>query len=91
MEHGFPVLAISAEGAAARDMAELERELGGRAPVLRLAPDPAAALPIPGGIPEALTPIVAVVRAQQLAYAVTLARGLDPDEPPGLSKVTPTR
>jgi glucosamine--fructose-6-phosphate aminotransferase (isomerizing) len=91
MEHGFPVLSISAEGAAAADMAELERELGGRAPLLRLAPEPDAALPIPAGIPEALTPIVAVVRAQQLAREVTLARGLDPDAPPGLSKVTPTR
>jgi len=90
MEHGFPVLALSAEGAAARDMADLEQRLRGRAPLLRLAPDPSAALPIPAGIPEALTPIVAVVRAQQLALEVTLARGLDPDAPPGLSKVTST-
>ena len=83
MEHGFPVLALSAEGAAARDMADLEQRLRGRAPLLRLAPDPSAALPIPAGIPEALTPIVAVVRAQQLALEVTLARGLTPTRRPG--------
>jgi fructoselysine-6-P-deglycase FrlB-like protein len=51
----------------------------------------AAELPIPTGIPEALAPIVAVARAQQLSAEVALARGLDPDAPPGLTKVTPTR
>jgi len=70
MEHGFRVLALSAEGAAAAGMAELEHELRDRAPLRRLAPDPGAALPIPAGIAEALTPIVAVVRAQQLAREV---------------------
>jgi glutamine---fructose-6-phosphate transaminase (isomerizing) len=91
MAHAFPVLAISAEGAAARDLAQVEAQLRGRgAPLLRLAPGDGE-LPIPSGIPEALSPIVAVARAQQLAREVTLARGLDPDTPPGLSKVTPTR
>jgi glucosamine--fructose-6-phosphate aminotransferase (isomerizing) len=91
IQRAFPVLALSAGGAAAADMAELEtvlRDHGG--PLLRLAPDPAAELPIPAGMPEALAPIVAVVRAQQLAREVALARGLDPDAPPGLSKVTAT-
>ena len=32
----------------------------------------------------------AVVRAQQLALALALRRGVDPDAPPGLRKVTPT-
>ena len=92
MQRAFPVLALSAAGAAAADMAELEdvlRAHGG--PLLRLAPDPAADLPVPAGLPEALAPIVSVVRAQQLAREVALARGLDPDAPPGLSKVTATR
>jgi len=34
--------------------------------------------------------IAATVRGQQIAYALALARGLDPDSPQGLSKVTPT-
>jgi len=92
MQHAFPVLALSAGGGAGADMAELEDILRGHGgPLLRLAPDPSAELAIPAGIPEALTPIVAVVRAQQLSAQVALARGLDPDAPPGLSKVTPTR
>lgn len=92
LQQGFPVLSLSAPGAAADDMAELEAHLRGRGtPLLRLAPDPEAELPVPSGAPEALAPLVAVVRAQQLAREVALARGLDPDEPPGLTKVTATR
>jgi glucosamine--fructose-6-phosphate aminotransferase (isomerizing) len=91
VQRAFPVLALSAAGAAAADIAELEETLRDHAgPLLRLAPDPAADLPLPQGLPEALAPIVAVVRAQQLAREVALARGLDPDHPPGLSKVTAT-
>jgi glutamine---fructose-6-phosphate transaminase (isomerizing) len=92
VQHAFPVLSISDGGAAAAGMAELERELTQRdAPLVRLAPDPGAQLPIPAGIAEALAPIVTVVRAQQLAREIALARGLDPDAPPGLAKVTMTQ
>jgi glutamine---fructose-6-phosphate transaminase (isomerizing) len=41
-------------------------------------------------MPEALAPIAAVVRGQQLAHALALALGYDPDAPTGLSKVTAT-
>ena len=51
---------------------------------------PGADLPLPGGLAEPLLAIPASVRAQQLALAVARRRGLDPDEPPGLGKVTPT-
>jgi glutamine---fructose-6-phosphate transaminase (isomerizing) len=92
MQHAFPVLALSDGGAAAADMDELVQELRDRgAPLLRLGPGAGVELPIASGVPEALAPLVTVVRAQQLAREVTLARGLDPDAPPGLSKVTPTR
>src|SRR3954463_9090650 len=53
---------------------------GARAP----PPGEAPALPLPAGVPEALAPIVAVVRAQQLALALARRRGLDPDAPEGL-------
>jgi fructoselysine-6-P-deglycase FrlB-like protein len=58
--------------------------------VLRLADRPDADLPYEEGLPEPLCALPATVRAQQLALALALLRGIDPDEPPGLRKVTPT-
>ncbi|HEY4277253.1 MAG TPA: SIS domain-containing protein [Conexibacter sp.] len=87
---GFPVLALSAPGPARDDVAALVatlRERGAR--VLEIACDPAAALPLPAVV-EGLAPIVAVVRAQQLARELALVRGRDPDAPAGLRKVTAT-
>jgi glutamine---fructose-6-phosphate transaminase (isomerizing) len=48
------------------------------------------ALPLPA-MPEWLSPIVAVVPGQIFALGLSLARGMQPDTPPGLSKVTHTR
>jgi glucosamine--fructose-6-phosphate aminotransferase (isomerizing) len=87
----LPLLAVSASGPAAADVEALAAELeAAGTPLLRLADSPAADLPYPGGLAEALCAIPAAVRAQQLALALALRRGLDPDEPPGLRKVTPT-
>lgn len=87
----LPLLAVSASGPAAQDVEELAGQLeGAGTPVLRLADRADADLPYPGGLPEPLCAIPAAVRAQQLALAVALRRGMDPDDPPGLSKVTPT-
>jgi glucosamine--fructose-6-phosphate aminotransferase (isomerizing) len=47
-------------------------------------------LAVPAGIPEWLSPIVAVAPGQLWALGVSLARGMSPDAPPGLSKVTET-
>jgi glucosamine--fructose-6-phosphate aminotransferase (isomerizing) len=47
-----------------------------------------ADMPLPPRVPAPLLALPAAVRAQQLALAVALRRGLDPDEPPGLTKVT---
>jgi glutamine---fructose-6-phosphate transaminase (isomerizing) len=46
---------------------------------------------VPGDLPEPLMPVPVAVRGQQLARALALHRGLDPDHPEGLRKVTPTR
>lgn len=40
---------------------------------------------------ELLSPLVDILPAQLLAYHLTVARGLDPDSPRGLTKVTITR
>jgi glucosamine--fructose-6-phosphate aminotransferase (isomerizing) len=60
------------------------------ADVARAAPGDAD-LPLPVGVPEALTVVTATVRGQQLALALAEARGVDPDAPAGLSKVTATK
>ena len=91
IEPGFPVLALHAEGPARADMRDLVDDLRRRgADVAVVAHEEGAALPLPPGMPEALAPIVAVVRAQQLTLALARRRGLDPDAPEGLSKVTIT-
>jgi glucosamine--fructose-6-phosphate aminotransferase (isomerizing) len=87
----LPVLTLAAGGPAAADVTEFAdaaRERGGR--VLTIAPDAGADLPIPASVPDGLAGITAVVRAQQLAREVSLRRGIDPDSPFGLSKVTET-
>ncbi len=48
------------------------------------------ALRLPLGVPEWLSPLVAVVPGQLWALGFSLARGLHPDAPRGLTKVTHT-
>ena len=48
-------------------------------------------LAMPEGVPEWLGPIVAIVPAQLHALHLTRARGLDPERPRAISKVTRTR
>jgi len=87
----IPVLAVSAGGPAAADVEELAAQLErGGTTVLRIADSAGAGLPYPGGLPEPLCTVPATIRAQQLALALARRRDLDPDEPPGLGKVTPT-
>jgi glutamine---fructose-6-phosphate transaminase (isomerizing) len=87
----LPLLAVSAPGPAAADVDELAERLGrAGAPVTRIAARADAELPYAPGLPEPLATIPAAVRAQQLALALARRRGVDPDRPPGLAKVTPT-
>lgn len=88
---GFPVVALNVPGPGFEDMAELVGELRYRgAHVLTVASEDWADVPLPRGMPEALAPIVAVVRGQQLAFALATRLGVDVDQPGGLSKVTAT-
>lgn len=97
VERGFPVIAIVPEGAVTAEMLEFlgrlrepEAELvviSAREEALKLAQTPLA---VPAGIPEWLSPMVTVVPGQIFALGLTLARGLDPDRPRGLRKVTLT-
>ena len=89
---GLTAVVVSPPGTATEaDLAELAAELGRRgSPVLLVGPAGRGALPVPR-LPELLSPIVALVPGQLLAFHAARARGLDPDAPRGLSKVTETR
>jgi glutamine---fructose-6-phosphate transaminase (isomerizing) len=88
---GLPVLAFAHPGPAAADLAELAADLLDRGANVRLAgPVAGSAMPWPAQAPEVAAPVLAVVRAQQLALALARRLGRDPDQPAGLRKVTVT-
>jgi glucosamine--fructose-6-phosphate aminotransferase (isomerizing) len=88
---GPPVLGFAHPGPAADDVIALVSELGQRGATARLAgPVAGSTLPWPSAAPEALAPVLAVVRGQQVALALAKRLGRDPDNPPGLNKVTAT-
>ncbi|MBF0689414.1 MAG: SIS domain-containing protein [Cellulomonas sp.] len=45
---------------------------------------------LPSGVPDELVPLLEIIPFQLLALELSLARGLDPDRPRGLTKVTLT-
>ena len=89
--HGLPVVVLRSSGPALSDVTSLVEELRARqASVLVVGSGDRVDLSLPAKAPEALTPIVAVVRGQQLAHELALRLGYDPDSPEGLTKVTRT-
>ena len=97
VEPRYPVLLFAAPGRTLGGMLELEAELRRRdaetfvvAGAGTAVPAPATVIPLPLDLPEELTPLVTALPGQLLALHLSLARGLDPDTPRGLSKVTRT-
>jgi glucosamine--fructose-6-phosphate aminotransferase (isomerizing) len=87
----FPVLVFAADASSAADTTRLVEDLRGRdVPTVTVGPGPGCDLPTPVGPPEALQVILGAIRLQQLSVALAVARGLDPDSPPLLAKVTLT-
>jgi glucosamine--fructose-6-phosphate aminotransferase (isomerizing) len=98
IDRGFPAVLVAPSGRVLSDLAEVAVRLDGRgAELVAISDDPAilgrarTQLPLPTGAPEWLSPMVAVVPGQLFAVALARTRGLDPDKPRGLSKVTETR
>jgi len=97
VEPRFPVLLYAAPGKTLAGMLALDAELRRRGAETFVVADPRTPVPgsattlrVPLAVPEELTPLVAVLPGQLLALHLSLARGLDPDSPRGLSKVTRT-
>jgi glucosamine--fructose-6-phosphate aminotransferase (isomerizing) len=99
IEPGVPVLAVAPSGAPEAAMADLLRSLrDDHAAELLVVSDQADvrsigrwSMAIPEGVPEWLRPVVSIVPGQLHALHLTRARGLDPEQPRAISKVTRTR
>lgn len=97
VEPGFPVVLVDGRGQVSADMESIGRRLADQGcRVVRLldgAGDHGAAdatVSLDSGLPEELTPLTLAVLGQLLAHRVALARGIDPDRPRALNKVTRT-
>jgi glucosamine--fructose-6-phosphate aminotransferase (isomerizing) len=95
---GFPVILIAPRGSVFDDVRELATDVHSLGAELLIISDDQAllhmahlAMPLPGGLPEWLTPLVTVLPGQLFAVALAEAKGLDPDSPTGLRKVTETK
>ena len=99
VEQGFPVLVVMPKGEVFPEMLELVKRLkqenrvtllvvSNHAEALSIG---AANISLPGDMPEWISPIVSVVAAQLFSYWITKFKGLDPENPRGLTKVTETK
>jgi glucosamine--fructose-6-phosphate aminotransferase (isomerizing) len=90
IDASVPVIAISSPGRGGEAMRPaLERLATLDTHILLVGAD--GDLPIAAGaIPEHLLPILEILPLQRLAWRVALDRGVNPDRPRGLSKVTQT-
>jgi glucosamine--fructose-6-phosphate aminotransferase (isomerizing) len=95
---GFPVMVVAPGGRVSEDIYNLIVELVRREAELLIISDETRFLeraqlpmPLPQGVPEWLSPLVAVIPGQLFGMALAKAKGLNPDQPPGLTKVTETR
>jgi len=95
---GFPVMAIAPDGKVLNSMLDLlthlKKDLLAELVVIsntnRALSMAQTQFAIPSDMPEWLSPLVAIVPAQLFAYHLTLARGLDPNQPRTIHKVTET-
>ncbi len=97
-EPGFPVVAVAPSGKALPGMIDLLDNLNEKEAECIVFSDDETALAkgtkgvlLPRGVPEWLTPVVAVIPGQVFAMRVALAKGYPVDKPRGLTKVTMTR
>jgi glutamine---fructose-6-phosphate transaminase (isomerizing) len=99
IEGGFPVMAVSPSGKVFDSMMEMLLKLhdeqsaelvviSDSQQALELAQSP---IPLPTGIPEWISPIVAIVPAQLFACHLTQAKGFDTEKPRTIGKVTETK
>ncbi len=96
IDRGFPVIAIVPDGNGGEALRPVLEKLRERGADTLIVGDPGAVplgtlgFALPGLGPECLTPILAILPVQQMAWHLARERGTDPDQPRGLRKVTAT-
>jgi glucosamine--fructose-6-phosphate aminotransferase (isomerizing) len=98
VEGGFPVLAVAPQGKVFDTMLEMLTRLRQKqnAELVVISDDERAlslaqsAIKLPTGIPEWLTPLVAIVAGQLFACHLTQVKGYDTESPRTITKVTET-
>lgn len=98
VEGGFPVMAIAPRGKVFDSMLEMLGHLRGDqlAELVIISDDKRALslsqspIQLPDRIPEWLTPIISIIPAQLFSYHLTKAKGLNPENPRTIGKVTET-
>jgi glucosamine--fructose-6-phosphate aminotransferase (isomerizing) len=96
VEPAFPIVLVDGRGRVSGDMESIGSRLAGHGcRIVRLLDGAGderaeATVSIDSGLPEELTPLTLAVLGQLLAHRVAMARGIDPDRPRALDKVTRT-
>jgi glucosamine--fructose-6-phosphate aminotransferase (isomerizing) len=97
VERGFPVFLIAPSGAVSGDLKELSHHLDDLGAEKITVSDDShfldsakLKLSLPSGIPEWLSPIVAIIPSQLFAMQLAMVKGFNVDKPEGLTKVTQT-
>ena len=98
LQPGFPVVLVAPRGALtphltdfAGQLSQREAEVIAISDVEEILGRANVRLPLPAGCPEWLAPVASVIPGQLLGLHLASAKGLDPDRPRGLHKVTITR
>jgi glutamine---fructose-6-phosphate transaminase (isomerizing) len=94
---GTPIFVIAPKDQMSSDIFDLIHQLEKKGAEIIIISDERAILgkaklgfPIPTDIPEWLTPLVTVIPGQLFARQLAIEKGLDPDNPLGITKVTYT-
>ena len=98
VEPGFPVMVVSPLGAVSAPSLEMIGKLKNSfsAELVVISNDPSALelanspISIPADIPEWLSPMISIIPAQLFAYHLTVAKGLNTENPRSIQKVTET-
>jgi glucosamine--fructose-6-phosphate aminotransferase (isomerizing) len=97
VQEGFPILLIAPQGKVYTNIKALVERLETlQAELLVISDEPALleqaeiAMPLQPQVPEWISPLLTVLPGQLYSLGLAQARGLDPDHPLGLTKVTET-